>query len=431
MKSIFIFALTLAMLPSIVGANTDLGPGIISATQLPYNAVRNPASCVNSADDAGPGITAALAAASAAGGGIVFLPAGRYCVLTNLTIPASVSLKGVFQGPPATGDTYSPMGGTILLSVAGTGNPAGQAFVTLSGNNSTIDGLAIFYPNQVIPTGASFVPTTYPFAIKTVAPDCVIQNILLVNPYQGIYLYNSGRHFVKGIYGQPLGVGITVDGSYDVGRIMDVHFWPFWTQNTAVQSWTKSQAFAFAFQKSDWQVVQDVFTFGYHVGMLFSASALGATNGQFSNIAFDGGDVGLALYETQPYGLQFTNFNFAGVSTTNAYGIYGFPGNSTVTVQNASFWGPDLRQSVLWYSSGSIAISGARFLNMTTGTPAVSIYSGKAMIQGNIFPTTPATGIGISIAAGAGKTMISNNMMLGKTISVSNGLNTLQSGNQP
>ena len=112
-----------------------------------------------------------------------------------------------------------------------------------------------------------------------------------------------------------------------------VHFWPFWSSNQNLLNYINNQAFTFVFYRSDWEVVQDVFSWGYHVGMvissffflhfkantksrimcikLFKESKVGTTNGQFSNIDFDNVDVGLALYSSQDYGLMFSNLNIA------------------------------------------------------------------------------------------------------------------------
>ena len=46
----------------------------------------------------------------------------------------------------------------------------------------------------------------------------------LHNPYQGIDASQNTRHNIKDIGGQPLLMGIYVDGITDIGRIENVHF---------------------------------------------------------------------------------------------------------------------------------------------------------------------------------------------------------------
>jgi hypothetical protein len=47
------------------------------------------------------------------------------------------------------------------------------------------------------------------------------------------------------------------------------------------------------------------------VGIQLTNSAYGAANGQLSNINFDNVDVGIDVYETQPYGILISNLNVA------------------------------------------------------------------------------------------------------------------------
>lgn len=37
----------------------------------------------------------------------------------------------------------------------------------------------------------------------------------------------GGRHVVEGVWGQPLYLGIYIDNCFDVGRVNNIHFWPF------------------------------------------------------------------------------------------------------------------------------------------------------------------------------------------------------------
>lgn len=96
-----------------------------------------------------------------------------------------------------------------------------------------LQGLNIFYPNQV----AKNPPTPYPWTIAGSGDNLTIKNLLLVNSYQ-VILRNQltiqnvpikfqgidfatkpcGRHYIEGVYGQPLLTGIAVDQCYDIGR---------------------------------------------------------------------------------------------------------------------------------------------------------------------------------------------------------------------
>jgi hypothetical protein len=391
--------------------------GFINARNPPFGAVGN-----GTNDDTGA-IQSALNSAATAGGGIVFLPQGNYLVNSSLVVPAQTSLVGVWRAPTA----YSQYFGTTLLAVAGAGGTNGNPLITLQGNNSTLEGVTIYYPNQV----AHKPPTPYPWAIQGGGGDNVtIQNVSLVNPYLGIDLatHTSGRHLVRGVYGQPLLVGIAVDQCYDIGRIMEIHFWPFWTQDPNILAFQSTNAVTFDFMRTDWEVVQDVFSWGYSIGARFRASASGSMNGQMSNINFDNVDVGLQLSDTQPYAVHISNLNIANAGGgTKHIGIQGLAGNAGLNVNGASFWG-SLYQPVSWANSGLLTLSNARFLSLSSSLPCVQITSGRAILQNNYFADN--LGRAISVSPTTQRVMVLGNMLCGNTVSL-NAAITTSANNQP
>jgi hypothetical protein len=391
--------------------------GYINAQNPPYGATGN------GTNDDTAAIQAALNAAGNNGGGVVFLPRGNYLISSHLLVPAQTSLVGVWRAVTA----FSQNLGTTLLAVENAGTNAGVAFITLQGDNSTLEGVTIYYPNQV----ANNPPTAYPWTIRGGGGNNItIQNVLLVNPYQGIDLatYGCPRHFVRSVYGQPLLVGIAVDQCYDIGRIMDIHFWPFWTQNANIEAFQSANAVSFDFMRTDWEVVQDIFSWGYSIGARFRASPNGSMNGQMSNINFDNVDVGLQLSDTQPYSVHISNLNIANAGGgTNHIGIEGLPGASGLNVNGASFWG-SLYQPVSWNNSGLLTLSNARFLSWPSSLQAVNIVSGRAIIQGNYF--TDNVGVAIRVGTATDRVMILGNMLVGNTIN-SSGPKTYSANNQP
>ena len=393
--------------------------------QLGYLNPRNPpygAKGDGMADDTAA-IQSALNDAAAGGGGIVFLPQGDYLILSQLLVPAQTTLSGIGRAPAA----FTPHRGTTLLAVAGAGSTSGVPFITLQGNNSTLEGVTIYYPKQVLTNS----PIRYPWAIRGGGGENVtVQNVLLANPYLGVDLatHPSARHLVRGVYGQPLLAGIAVDQCYDIGRIMDIHFWPFWTQDARVLAFQSANAVSFDFMRTDWEVVQDIFSWGYNIGARFRASTNGAMNGQMNNINFDNVDIGLQLTATQPYAIHIANLNLANAGGgTHHIGIQALPGPSQLNVNGASFWG-DIRQPVSWGSTGLLTLSNARLLNWDSLSPAIAILAGRAVLQGNSFADNLGTAIHVGPAAN--RVMILGNMLAGNTLSII-GSATLSANNQP
>src|SRR5512133_2742331 len=84
-------------------------------------------------NDCTAALQVALERAGKAGGGIVELPAGRFRCNGTLSIPANVTLQGIFRSAPNPGGTTAPVG-TVLLAYAGRGKPEAAPFVRLGGN---------------------------------------------------------------------------------------------------------------------------------------------------------------------------------------------------------------------------------------------------------------------------------------------------------
>lgn len=402
-----------------VDGGLSFGRGVVNVQNAPYGAQGDGVT-----DDTNA-IQSALNDVADGGGGIVFLPTGNYFLQTHLSVPAYTSLVGVFQAPQAFSQNY----GTTLLAVENAGNATGTPFITLVGPDSTARGLTVFYPNQTVTNP----PVAYPWTLQGGGGDNVtVEDVLLVNPYQAIDLATnpSPRHLIRGVYGQPLLTGIQVDQCYDIGRILDVHFWPFWSQSPVIYAYLSANAVSFSFQRTDWEVVQDVFSYGYHLGASFTASTNGSMNGQMSNVNFDNVDIGLYAQSTQAYAVHVSNLNVANAGGgTTQIGIVGAAGGQAqLDVRGASFWG-QLQQDVKWNNSGTLSLSDSRMLAWNGATPgAIEIDSGRAMIHDNYF--SDLIGTSITVGANTDRVMLTGNELVGNPI-VNNGTQVLQANNQP
>lgn len=395
--------------------------GYINVRSPPYNATGDGVT-----DDTNA-IQQALNDVGKMGGGIVFAPEGNYLIASQLTLPAATVLKGVAShvqrhwGNPSTKTIF----GTTLLAIADAGNETGLPFISLSGDSSGIEGLQIFYPNQV-PRNP---PISYPWTIRCGQKGMSIENnyvknVLLVNSWKGIdaATYESPRHWFENIYGQPLSIGIAVDQCYDIGRINHIHFWPFWSSEPALWNWINNNGITFLFQRTDWEIVEDIFSWGYQTGMAFRTSTYGACNGQFTDINFDNVDIGIDVSYTQPWGILFSNINLANAGGgSHRIGILGRaingtkPTDAAVVVRGASFWG-QFQQNLVWSHVGLISISDSLFNQWNKTSPAIEIQYGRAMINNNYFGDD--IGNAITISEDADKVTITNNQFNGNTINV-------------
>lgn len=364
----------------------------------------------------------ALDDAAAAGGGTVFVPAGTYRIERHLTVPPGTALVGIGRAP----QSYSPrQPGSMLLAVEGAGKPGGEPFLTLAGPNSTLEGISILYPDQKMENP----PVPYPWTIRGGGGENVsILNVLLVNPYQAVDFGTkpSARHFIRGLYGQPLYRGIWVDQCYDIGRIQNVHFWPFWaqeaqekTQAKKIVDYTTAHGVTFIFQRTDWEVVSDIFVWGYQTGVELSASKDGGMNGQMSNVNLDNVDIGLDVRETQPYAIHVSNLNIANAGAGERHiGVWGRMGakQAELSIRGASFWGA-IHQALRWDVPGTVAMADSRVVEWTARQPAVELLQGRAVLHDVTFAgLRDRTGVAIHLGKGLGGGLIHDNMLNGSTL---------------
>lgn len=267
----------------------------------------------------------AVDAANKAGATVVSVPEGPYLLKGHLTIPNSVALEGMWRIPPM--DHYrakreftkDDFVGSVLLVTEGKGKADGTPFITLM-HNATLKGLTIFYPEQT----KTNPPLAYPWTVASGAADnCSIVDCLFINPYQAVDFGSkaAGRHYIRNLYGQPLYRGIYVDDCFDVGRIENVHFWPFWCGDEPVHTFMTEQAEAFIFGRTDWEFVSGCFCIWYHVGFRFIAGRQGPGNVLITQSGSDIGPYAAIVDGAQAHaGHSFENCQLFGglmVSETN------------------------------------------------------------------------------------------------------------------
>jgi len=321
-----------------------------------------------------------LDACAGNGGGVVQLPRGSYAIRGCLTIPEHVTLQGVFGGPSAASEEK----GTVMLAYDGRGNEEGAPFLTMK-IGAGIRGVCVRYPEQ---TGPEVVP--YPWCIAGDGEDISIVDCLLENPYQGIDVGSrrSPRHFISRVYGYPLRRGILVDQCFDIGRIENVHLWPFWRtcqDPRRVRQFVQEHGEAFIFAMTDWQYVFNTFCWGYRYGYRFTENGRGVCNGNFVGIGADACGASVLVDNCAAYGLLITNGEFVALYGDSPTQIVVGPEHSgSVQFNNCSFWGPS-RQCARVEGKGYVSFSQCHFLEWDSqeGVAAgVDVHSGAINIHG-------------------------------------------------
>lgn len=325
-------------------------------------------------------------AAGSAGGGIVLVPTGRYAFSGSLKVPNEVVLRGVYAYSPAhagirDNSAEKPEYGSVLLPRDNAGKEDGPPFILLQ-TNSSLQGFCIFYPDQK-PEGP--IPTPYPYAVAMRGNNPAVIDVELLNPYNGIDASRNQRALIRNIHGQPLHIGVYVDDIYDIGRIENVHWNPWWSTQKDLFEWQKSNGVAFIFGKSDWHYVLNTFCFGYNVGYKFIETKKGSTNGNFLGIGADDCRTSVLIEQSAPMGLLITNGEFVSIDGPDPTMVRVTETNTgTVRFSNCAFWGPCNRNAVI-DGKGTVGFGDCTFVNWShrkEGCYAIDAAGGSVLVRG-------------------------------------------------
>jgi hypothetical protein len=365
-------------------------------------------------NDATAAFQQALDAAGKAGGTIVSAPRGTYLFKGNLVVPPAVALKGMWESVPAHNglrDRGLPKpgdDGTTFLVTAGKGTEEGAAFITLN-HNSTLKGVLIYYPEQKSDT----TPDPYPYAIAMRGKNPAVLAVELLNPYNGIDASQNERHLIRDVSGQPLRRGIFVDAIYDVGRIENVHFNPWWNTNPALFSWQQANGEAFVFGRTDWQYVLNTFCYGYKVGYKFIKTATGVCNGNFLGIGADDCNTAVLVEQCAPMGLLISNGEFVSFSGPDPTMVRIESANSgVVRFSNCAFWGP-CSQIAEIAGKGTVGFGDCTFVqwdSKNAGKPALNCQGGTLLVRGCDFK---ANKLQVLLGEKTKKAVVSDNVVTG------------------
>lgn len=264
----------------------------------------------------------ALGTVAALGGGVIFVPAASYAFRGTLVVPDGVTLHGDWQDW-----TTSTTGavGAIFKVFAGRGQASGTPFMFLKGSTA-LKGVTIWYPEQS-PTNI----VAYPFCIGDYG-DNVVQNVVLVNPYQGVQVSpptSGAKHIFSTLIGTPLFKGIDLDMIADISHLEDVRFNPdVWaasqlpgapTAGGPHATWMRANGTAIRLRRIDGETCMDTFISGYKVGLEANRSTNGPCGATFYSGSIS--NCGTALFAPAmagQSGLMFTRFKFDGDVAVNS-----------------------------------------------------------------------------------------------------------------
>jgi len=374
---------------------------------------------------------AAIDAAYNSGGGVVYIPAGNYEFRSELSaskpvrvrkgteevmkefehkyvlnLPTSVQLRGDWADPEK---NKGKVLGTILEVRVGKNSPnyngsveswwndaqASNALRTtytsiadrfIDMNTGTgVTNLSIWYPEQDI---NDIKP--YPWTLFQPNGDCVtIENVTLVNSYNGFYSAPSELHYILNSYMTALSAGIEVHVCTDIGRIENVKIDPKYWANSGlpgspslakITAYTKANATGFNMHRSDWEYVSNLYVSNYKIGMWVGREPgfKDTPNAQFYEIHMKNCDTGIYVQAVNPYGLLISNSTFG--SEKGGKAVY-FYKDFTTSVQfnGVDFTGPIVSDG----SDGVVSFENCTFSNYSDY--ALKINRGNVLLTQSKF----------------------------------------------
>jgi hypothetical protein len=365
-------------------------------------------------------------------GGVVYVPQGQYRFSGSLNVPQGATLRGPWNSVTAHNgcrDKGLPKptdDGATFLVTGNAGNEDADAFITLN-TNSVLQGVVLYWPEQK----DNDVPTPYPWAVKMRGKNPAILDVELLNPYNGIDASRNERALIRNIHGQPLRRGIFVDRIYDIGRIENVHFNPWWSMKPKLFEWQQANGEAFIFKRTDWHYVLNTFCFGYAVGYEFGGSADGVCNGNFLGIGADSCHTSVLIEQSAIFGVLITNGEFVAMHGENPTQVVASKTNSgSVRFANCAFWGPcEQIARISGSDRGMIGFSDCEFVQWDRGNKgkaAIQIDGGSVMIRGCNFQENKKQ---ISISENTKRVVVTDNFVKGKVRIDSNCANARIEGN--
>ena len=394
----------------------------------------------------------ALNACRVAGGGEVFAGAGTWLFKGSIDIPPGCTLSGTYTVVPSH-DLVHAKGavvndGTVLVPTGGRDLPGGcdvnctQYFISV-GPNAVLRGLVIYHREQE--TVATPVP--YPWAVYLGDPgnkyggsanNAAVTDVELLGAWNGIAAVAAHRHYVARIQGQPLNIGVFVDETYDIGRLEDVHFNPWYSSQHPFVWQQTTFGRAFVFGRSDWEYVFNTFAFGYAVGYHFIERATGSMNGNFLGIGQDlATNASVLVEQSQPFGILITNGEFTAFCDGGGFSpptcdapaqvVVSAQNRGAVQFVNSAFWGPTSKIAQV-DGEGTVTFSQCHFDSWDNypGPNKTRTHNGTAAIRqtgGTMIVTQSEFTMGgkpgghapkhVWLGPGARKTIVSENIVTG------------------
>ncbi|MBR3646663.1 MAG: discoidin domain-containing protein [Lachnospiraceae bacterium] len=345
-----------------------------------YNASLSPYNVKTSNYDNTSNLQSALNKAAADGGGIVFLPSGKYKIRGHLIIPSNVELRGSVDLKSV------PHGsGTIFEAYENRNNEIGDCFIQLK-SNSGIRAIVVDYPEQVFDGIDTWNPAPYPYTIQGQGNNVYVINCSVRACYKAIDFntYRCDNHYVDFIGGQVFMQGVFVGNNCNNGKIYNTMFnvliyacgneSKFGSFSNMPNNMSSDRIYYHSFNNLEFMILGDCkneilyndFHYGSYKGLKLINQGNGGPNGVSMGYAIDGAIVSIEVGSGTTGTFDF--YNTQVVSTGNSPTeklYYKVDPNSymTLNIYNSDYWGQPLHGIECLNNTTTLNLYGSHFEN--------------------------------------------------------------------
>ncbi|MFD0711490.1 glycosyl hydrolase family 28-related protein [Paenibacillus sp. GCM10027626] len=372
------------------------------------------------AADATSAIQSAIDAVYNAGGGVVWLPAGKYKVTSSIIVREHVTLRGDWRDPDVGSGSY----GTVIMANVASGS-AGDPGLFRIGGSAGVKGLTVYYPTQ-----SASAPTAYPYTFEILGGalsgngymSASIQNVTMLNSYRGIsagYLATHEMHLIRNVKGTALANAIYLEDTADVGKVDRVKFNnSYWANMDAsvsstkptraqIDTWTRANGTGLELRGVEWHQMADVVLYDYNVGIVINAGRRINFTGMMFGIDVQNSNIGMLVNALDSrVGVNISNATISANQGTNPVAVKITNSNGASILFNNSTIGGGAVNAVQLLGNTM-----AEFQNVTfdswSGTYGLIANKGTLVVEDSTFmPTLSATKKGIQLQAGTSSATI-------------------------
>jgi hypothetical protein len=352
-------------------------------------------------EDVSAKLQTALNKVKAAGGGTVYLPAGRYLVNNPVKVPSGVELRGTWDV-----QHHTQSGGAAIFTTYSGGDAAekGPSLIQL-GAAAGIRGVTIVQLNLATDGFSAENPRPTPFLVQGQGPKVYIVNVTIGGGDKGIDLasYNTSGHYVDYFAGVLARAGIWVGGGAEGGFIRNMQLNPGYGTRMREQGYpsvsltrfVQSNCSALKFADVKNETIFNNFVYGSFYGIHFLKDAItGKDPGKMTVIGHGSDGCSFSLFvEDADKNTKITAVNSELVCTKTAepvrsYILMGGEANTTkvdldaqLILYNTAFWGSPTIAAII--NSGTVRFQQANF--QSSGAPAIDNRGGKVHVYSSYF----------------------------------------------